>query len=121
MLNVNALAASTHILVPVQLEMKSIAGSAELVEWCITTSEELQLEPRPPILGFIPSMYDDRRAIHKAYWRQLPEIAKELQIKVYPKVRDSVSLRMLPLKAYPCKNIVRLTQLVEILRKLQTT
>ena len=54
MLNVNALAASTHILVPVQLEMKSIAGAAELVEWCINTSEELQLEPRPPILGFVP-------------------------------------------------------------------
>ncbi|MEH1768109.1 ParA family protein [Nostoc sp.] len=31
MLNVNALAASTHILVPVQLEMKAISGSAELV------------------------------------------------------------------------------------------
>lgn len=89
MLNVNALAASTHILVPVQLEMKSIAGSAELVEWCINTSEELQLEPRPPILGFVPSMYDERRAIHKSYLQQLPAIAKELQIKVYPIIRDS--------------------------------
>ena len=48
MLNVNALAASTHILVPVQLEMKAISGSAELVEWCITTADELQLTPRPP-------------------------------------------------------------------------
>ncbi len=89
MLNVNALAASTHVLVPVQLEMKSIAGSAELVEWCINTSEELQLEPRPPILGFVPSMYDERRAIHKTYLQQLPAIAKELEIKVYPRIRDS--------------------------------
>lgn len=89
MLNVNALAASTHLLVPVQLEMKSIAGSAELVEWCITTAEELQIDPRPPILGFVPSMYDERRAIHKTYLQQLPEIANKLQIKVYPKVRDS--------------------------------
>ena len=57
MLNVNALAASNYILVPVQLEMKSIAGAAELVEWCITTSDELHLDPRPPILGFVPRAY----------------------------------------------------------------
>lgn len=105
MLNVNALAASTHILVPVQLEMKSIAGAAELVEWCINTSEELQLEPRPPILGFVPSMYDERRAIHKSYLQQLPVIAEELQIKVYPKIRDSsefknASANGLPLQKY---------------------
>lgn len=105
MLNVNALAASTHLLVPVQLEMKSIAGSAELVEWCITTAEELQIDPRPPILGFVPSMYDERRAIHKTYLQQLPEIANKLQIKVYPKVRDSsefknASANGLPLQKY---------------------
>lgn len=105
MLNVNALAASTHLLVPVQLEMKSIAGSAELVEWCITTSEELHLDPRPPILGFVPSMYDERRAIHKAYLQQLPAIAEELQIKVYPRIRDSsefknASANGLPLQKY---------------------
>lgn len=105
MLNVNALAASTHLLVPVQLEMKSIAGSAELVEWCITTSEELHLDPRPPILGFVPSMYDERRAIHKAYLQQLPAIAEKLQIKVYPRIRDSsefknASANGLPLQKY---------------------
>lgn len=105
MLNVNALAASTHILVPVQLEMKSIAGSAELVEWCISTSEELHLAPRPPILGFVPSMYDERRAIHKAYLQQLPAMAEELHIKVYPRIRDSsefknASANGLPLQKY---------------------
>lgn len=85
--------------------MKSIAGSAELVEWCITTAEELQLIPRPPILGFVPSMYDERRAIHKTYLQQLPEIANKLQLKVYPKVRDSsefknASANGLPLQKY---------------------
>lgn len=105
MLNVNALAASNYILVPVQLEMKSIAGAAELVEWCITTSDELHLNPRPPILGFVPSMYDERRAIHKSYLNQLPAIAEELKIKVYPKIRDSsefknASANGLPLQKY---------------------
>ncbi len=105
MLNVNALAASNYILVPVQLEMKSIAGAAELVEWCITTSDELHLDPRPPILGFVPSMYDERRAIHKSYLQQLPAIADELKIKVYPRIRDSsefknASANGLPLQKY---------------------
>lgn len=89
MLNVNALAASTHVLVPVQLEMKSIAGCAFLVEWCINTSDELQLEPRPPILGFVPSMYDKKEAGHRQYLEQLPEIGNALNIKIYPAIRDS--------------------------------
>ena len=105
MLNVNALAASDYLLVPVQLEMKSIAGAAELVEWCITTADELHLKPRPPILGFVPSMYDERRAIHKSYLQQLPAIAETLKIKVYPKIRDSsefknASANGLPLQKY---------------------
>lgn len=89
MLNVNALAASTHILVPVQLEMKSVAGCAQLVEWCVTASEELHLEHRPPILGFVPSMYDKKEAGHRQYLEQLPEVADALSIKVYPPIRDS--------------------------------
>lgn len=89
MLNVNALAAATHLLVPIQLEMKAIAGSAELVEWSILTSEELQLKERPPILGFVPSMYDDSVAMHRQYLKQLPEITQQLEIKLYPEIRVS--------------------------------
>ena len=105
MLNVNAIAAATHLLVPLQLEMKAIAGSAELVEWSITTSEELQLEPRPPILGFVPSMYNDAIAMHRQYLKQLPEIAQELGIKLYPEIRVSnefknASAHGLPLQKY---------------------
>lgn len=105
MLNVNALAASTHLLVPVQLEMKAISGSAELVEWCISTSDELQLEPRPPILGFVPSMYDDSVAMHRQYLEQLPEIARQLHLKLYPRIRSSnefknASAHGLPLQKY---------------------
>jgi chromosome partitioning protein len=89
MLNTNALAASTHVLVPVQLEMKAISGSAELVEWIITTADELQLEPKPTILGFVPSMYDEKVAMHRQYLEQLPEISDRLSVKLYPKVRNS--------------------------------
>jgi chromosome partitioning protein len=109
MLNVNALAAATHILVPVQLEMKAISGSAELVEWCINTSEELQLTPKPQILGFVPSMYDETVAMHRQYHSQLPEIAQQLDIKLYPKIRSSnefknASAHGLPLHKYRNKH-----------------
>lgn len=89
LLTVNALSAATHVLVPIQLEMKAIAGSAELVEWCVITADELQLEPRPPILGFVPSMYDSKIAMHRQYLDQLPDIAAQLEIKLYPTVRNS--------------------------------
>lgn len=109
MLNVNALAAATHILVPIQLEMKAISGSAELVEWCINTTEELQLDPKPHILGFVPSMYDETVAMHRQYHSQLPEIAQQLDIKLYPKIRNSnefknASAHGLPLHKYRNKH-----------------
>jgi chromosome partitioning protein len=69
--------------------MKSISGSAELVEWVITTADELQLEPKPSILGFVPSMFDEKVAMHRQYLEQLPDIAEKLQVKLYPKVRNS--------------------------------
>ena len=105
MINVNALASSTHVLVPVQLEMKAISGSAELVEWCLATAEELQLDPKPPILGFVPSMYDDSIAMHRQYLKQLPEITSQLQIQLYPQVRSSsefknASAHGVPLQIY---------------------
>ncbi|HEY9826151.1 MAG TPA: ParA family protein [Stenomitos sp.] len=75
MLCENALVASDLVLVPVQLEPKSIGGAADLVAWCITASNDLQLEPRPKIQGIIPSIYNKDAAIHRQYLEQLPEIA----------------------------------------------
>lgn len=89
MLATNALAASSHLLVPVQLEMKSASGAAGLIEWCIEVADELDLDPRPPILGIVPSMYDSKTAIHRQILQQLPAIAKQLNINLYPQIRDS--------------------------------
>lgn len=85
----NAVAASTGLLVPIQLEMKSVSGVADLVQWLIGIAEDLMLEPRPPILGLVPSLYDNSRAIHRQYLQQLPEVAEQLKIKLYPQIRDS--------------------------------
>lgn len=105
MLCENAIAASTGLLVPIQLEMKSVSGVADLVQWAIAISDDLQLDPRPPILGLVPSLYDNSRAIHRQYLQQLPEVAGQLGIKLYPHIRDSsefknASANGLPLQKY---------------------
>ncbi|MGB7416114.1 MAG: ParA family protein [Thermosynechococcaceae cyanobacterium] len=89
MLTTNALAASTQVLVPVQMEMKSATGAAGLIEWCIQASEELELEPRPPILGLVPSIVDEGVSIHRKLLAQLPDIASSLDLKLYPYFRYS--------------------------------
>ena len=43
----NAVAAATGILIPLQLEMKSVSGVADLAQWLIGISDDLMLEPRP--------------------------------------------------------------------------
>ncbi|NEP19399.1 MAG: ParA family protein [Leptolyngbya sp. SIO4C1] len=101
----NAVAASSHILVPIQLEMKSVSGVADLVQWLLGIIEDLQLEPSPPILGLVPSLYDKRRGIHRQYLQQLPEVAEQLQITLYPEIRDSAEFKNasalgLPLQKY---------------------
>ncbi|MBD2179340.1 ParA family protein [Pseudanabaena sp. FACHB-1998] len=101
----NAIAASTGLLVPIQLEMKSISGVADLVEWAIAITDDLKLDPSPQILGLVPSLYDSSRAIHRQYLQQLPEITEQLRIKLYPHIRDSsefknCSANGLPLQKY---------------------
>lgn len=89
----NAVAASTHVLVPIQLEMKSISGVADLVQWLLGIAEELQLDPVPPILGLVPSLYSKAKSIHRQYLDQLPEVAEQLQVNLYPEIRDSAEFK----------------------------
>ena len=101
----NAVAAATGILIPLQLEMKSVSGVADLAQWLIGISDDLMLEPRPPVLGLVPSLYDSSRAIHRQYLQQLPEVAQQLRVKLYPQIRDSsefknASANGLPLQKY---------------------
>lgn len=50
-----ALAASTHVLVPIKPEYKDSFGAAGMVNWFYQKIEALRLKPQPQILGFIPS------------------------------------------------------------------
>lgn len=50
-----ALAAATHILVPLKPEYKDSFGAAGMVNWFYQKIESLRLRPKPEILGFVPS------------------------------------------------------------------
>lgn len=89
----NALAASTGVLVPMQLETKAAAGVAGLVEWWMESSTDLQLSPRPPILGIVPNQRDKRLAVHNHYLGELPEIGQQLGIKIYPPIRATTEFK----------------------------
>ena len=50
-----ALAASTHVLVPIKPEYKDSFSAAGMVNWFYQKTEALRLKPQPQILGFVPS------------------------------------------------------------------
>jgi chromosome partitioning protein len=84
-----ALAASTHIIIPVQLEPKSIQGAAHLLEWYYYHCKHLRLKPTPEILGFVPNQYDARRAAHRQMLAALPSQLEQMNIHAFSEIRDS--------------------------------
>jgi chromosome partitioning protein len=86
----NAVAAATHMIIPVEMEMKSINGAVKLLDWSKVIIEDLELEPAPTVLGIIPSIYNDGKAQQRSYLEQLPDLFTPLGVKIYPPVRDTV-------------------------------
>ncbi|BAY66883.1 cobyrinic acid a,c-diamide synthase (plasmid) [Calothrix brevissima NIES-22] len=84
-----ALAACTHMIIPVQLEPKSIQGAAHLLEWYYYHCKYLRLNPTPEILGFIPNQYDARRSTHRQILAALPEQLEQMKIRAFSPIRDS--------------------------------
>jgi chromosome partitioning protein len=84
-----ALAACTHIVVPVQLEPKSVQGAARLLEWYYYHIRHLRLKPQPEILGFVPCQYDRKRAVHRQLNQSLPLQLEQMGIRTFPAIRNS--------------------------------
>jgi chromosome partitioning protein len=87
MLCENAIAAATHLLIPIQLEVKAIAGLNDLIVKVADLTKALKLKPAPAMLGLVPSLYNKDVAMHRQYLDELPEIAKILGTKAYPPIR----------------------------------
>lgn len=96
-----ALSASTHLLVPTQVEPKSIDGSAKLLEWFYGNVRRLRLKPEPQIVGFVPNQYDQRLAIHRNILEQLVPLLKKLKIHCLPAIRFSSEFKNASSKGLP--------------------
>jgi chromosome partitioning protein len=55
-----ALIASTHLLCPIKPVIKDVQGFAGFIEWYYERIKEFRLDPKPEILGFLPTMADWR-------------------------------------------------------------
>lgn len=87
-----ALAACTHILVPIQLQPKAIDGSAKLWEWIEEIQKTLRLKPEPSILGVVPGQYNKSLAIERMFLESLPQKLKALAIECLPAIRFSAEI-----------------------------
>lgn len=87
-----AIAACTHIIVPVLLEPKSIWGAAQLLGWLYNTVKELRLKPSPEIIGFVPISYDRSKAGQRHTLEQLPVELSKFGIEVFPPLRHTAEI-----------------------------
>jgi chromosome partitioning protein len=84
-----AVSASTHLLIPVQVEPKSADGAGKLLEWFYHTFRRLRLNPEPKMMGIVPNQYDHRLAIHRNILEQLEPQLSKLKIKCFQPIRFS--------------------------------
>jgi chromosome partitioning protein len=84
-----ALSACTHLIIPVQVEPKSADGAGKLLEWLYHTFRRLRLNPEPQIVGFVPSQYEQRLAIHRNVLEQLVPQLTKLEIQCFQPIRFS--------------------------------
>jgi len=64
-MGVLALAASTHVLVPLKPEYKDTRSFGGFLEWYYSKIDELRLKPKPEILGFVPTRIDLSVSVHR--------------------------------------------------------
>jgi chromosome partitioning protein len=98
MITVNALVASTHILIPIQSSYFALEGTDDLLE----TVEKIKNRPNPnlQILGVVITLHDKRTTLGKDIQRQINEvfkgklfkttISKSIRLEESPAYRESI-------------------------------
>ncbi len=88
LLTVNALAAATHVLVPVKTDYLSLMGVALLFE----TIEKIRtrLNPELAIMGVLPTMHDARNSHDREALAELAELLSG-RCRLFPPVRRSTA------------------------------
>ena len=92
MLTVNALVASTHVIIPIQSSYFAMEGTDDLLD----TIEKIRRRPNPKleILGVLVTMYDKRTVLGKDIIQQIKEV---FQAKMF----DTIITRNIRLEESP--------------------
>ena len=98
MITVNALVASTHILIPIQSSYFALEGTDDLLE----TIEKIKNRPNPnlQILGVVITLHDKRTTLGKDIQSQIDQvfkgklfkttISKSIRLEESPAYRESI-------------------------------
>ncbi len=82
-----ALAASTHLLLPIEVSSKSLSGIDALLTWYRVNCRRLRLKPAPTILGVVPTQYNKDEAQQRGLMETLPDALTQQSINCYAPVR----------------------------------
>ncbi|BAY73404.1 cobyrinic acid a,c-diamide synthase (plasmid) [Trichormus variabilis NIES-23] len=138
-----ALAACTHVLVPIKPEYKDTGSFAGFLDWFYSKVDDLRLKPQPEILGFVPTrvdLYDvgahrdilglDKKGKLRTDIdpeKTLPYLIEQMGIHCFPFIRESnyylkASGSGLPLNLYRpgCDAVEDFKPIVSSLIKLMT-
>ncbi|BAY41900.1 cobyrinic acid a,c-diamide synthase (plasmid) [Nostoc sp. NIES-2111] len=104
-LPLTALAASSHVLIPIQPEYKASQSAAAMIEWYYYNCKRLRLKPSPQILGIVPTRWKSDWVAHRSIVEELPVVCKNLGIHYFKPIRESADIlnasgRGLPLGIY---------------------
>ena len=98
MITVNAMVASTHVLIPIQSSYFALEGTDDLLE----TIEKIKARPNPGLhlLGVVVTLHDKRTVIGRDVYRQISEvfgdrvfkttISKSVRLEESPAHRGSI-------------------------------
>jgi chromosome partitioning protein len=90
-LSASALAASSHILIPLPMSVKMV-GVDSLLQWINNTQEDLGLSPVPKLLGCVPMRVEDN-ADQRSYAESIASALEGMGIHCFPKVRYSAEFQ----------------------------
>lgn len=121
----NALSASTHVLIPLDMGVKALTA-ANLIQYIWSQCSELELEPNPEILGLIPNHFNNKSADELELLSALKDVAAQLEIPLYSPLRKWQRLKNAALRGQPMKQLrssdpvnLNFAQLADVLEKIK--